>query len=216
MKKIVMTFGFIFLLTACLSAQVNKTTNYKAAESGKCFNENSKIVNIGMGLGYRSYYKYGKGNGWSHRTSPAFNISYEQALKAPVGPGLIGIGGFLGYQRSVLRNDNYFYDNHKYYYEHLWTYMFLAVRAAYHADALVFEKGEIYFGAALGLRFNTYRYYNNSPDPHKQNYEVREGSIAPRFSVFAGGRYYLTNNLGAFMELGYGISYLNLGLSIKF
>ena len=35
------------------------------------------------------------------------------------------------------------------------------------------------------------------------------------FSLFVGGRYYFTNNVGVFMELGYGISYLTVGLNFK-
>jgi hypothetical protein len=35
------------------------------------------------------------------------------------------------------------------------------------------------------------------------------------YNVFVGGRYYFTDNIGAFAELGYGISILNLGLCVK-
>ena len=36
------------------------------------------------------------------------------------------------------------------------------------------------------------------------------------FSIHVGGRYYFTDNFGAFAEVGYGIAYANLGVSLKF
>lgn len=212
-----MLVGTLLLSAFCLPAQANKTKfSASVVESSKAFEPGTKVLNLGIGFGARNYYNYSNGRGWSHRTYPAFSLSYEQALNKPVGPGLLGLGAYLGYQRSVTRYDDYYYNNNKYYYEHSWTNMFIAFRAAYHADALVFDKGEIYFGASLGLRFQTYKYFNNSPDPDKDRYRVTQGSTWPGYSVFAGGRYYFTNNLGAFAEIGYGMSYLNLGLSLKF
>ena len=35
-------------------------------------------------------------------------------------------------------------------------------------------------------------------------------------SVFVGGRYHFTDNLAGFVELGYGVAYLNLGLAYQF
>ena len=36
------------------------------------------------------------------------------------------------------------------------------------------------------------------------------------WSLFLGARYFFTENVGAFAELGYGISNLNLGVTFKF
>ena len=36
------------------------------------------------------------------------------------------------------------------------------------------------------------------------------------FTAFVGARYFFAKNLGGFAELGYGVSYLNLGLAYKF
>lgn len=35
-------------------------------------------------------------------------------------------------------------------------------------------------------------------------------------SVFAGGRYCFTNNIAAFVEVGYGATFFNGGISFKF
>lgn len=35
------------------------------------------------------------------------------------------------------------------------------------------------------------------------------------YSTYIGARYFITENIGAFAEAGYGVSYLNLGVTIK-
>ena len=35
-------------------------------------------------------------------------------------------------------------------------------------------------------------------------------------TAYVGGNYLFTGNIGAFGELGYGVSYLTLGLTVKF
>ncbi|UOQ72630.1 hypothetical protein [Hymenobacter cellulosilyticus] len=34
--------------------------------------------------------------------------------------------------------------------------------------------------------------------------------------IFAGARYFITNNVGAFTEVGYDMNYLKLGVTAKF
>jgi hypothetical protein len=176
--------------------------------AGRSFDSDSKLLNVGIGLGGVNYYN----NGWgrSYHRSPAFSLTYEQALPDKVGPGYLGLGGYLGFQNAFYRY-NYTYND--YYYRHSWNYWLLAARAAYHLDVLNWEKGEIYFGAIIGLRIQTYHYSSNSPD--KDLHRLNDRSIYPTGSLLAGGRYYLTNKVAAFMEAGYGISFLTLGVTFK-
>ena len=39
---------------------------------------------------------------------------------------------------------------------------------------------------------------------------------AAGFSFYVGGKYFFTNNFAALAELGYGVSYLNVGVALKF
>ena len=197
-----------------LNAQ-NKKSNSNQSTGNGCFNESSKILNIGVGFGSRGYYRYSKGFGYAYRSTPAFSLSYEQALKNKLGPGYLGIGGYLGYQSAYLNYDNYYYNNSKYYYRHNWKYMVFAARAAYHLDVLNTSKAELYFGAMLGLRYTSYKYETNSIDPNKNLYELNNSSIYPSYSFFIGGRYYFAPKVAAFAEFGYGISYITLGVSFK-
>lgn len=181
----------------------------------KCFNENSKILNTGVGAG-SGYYGLYKGTGYSYKSSPAFSITYEQALPKKLGPGYLGIGAYLGYQSASSRYNNVYYGGAYYYYEHKWRSFLVAARAAYHLDFLNSERAEVYAGVIAGLRIQTYTYNSNNPDPYyKDYYRLNEGRVFPAYSLFAGARWYFVQNVGVFAELGYGISYGTIGFSFK-
>ena len=209
----------------CQTPKDKKEQKQKSSTStsdSKCFDESTHILNIGCGIGYSRYYSSYRNKGYRYRSSPSFNISYEQAYPKKVGPGFIGIGAYLGYQRSssTYNYNNYFYNGYygNYYYKNSWSNTIVAARAAYHLDELNTKDGEVYFGVMIGFRIQTYRYTtnNNYGDPYESNYNARSISINPSLSVFAGGRWYVAKNVALFGEVGYGITYLNGGLSIKF
>jgi hypothetical protein len=219
MKKIISVFTAILVflsLTITAQNKKNKNTSSSAGDGSKCFGAGTKVINLGVGFLGAGYYRYNRGHGYSYRSSPAFSLSYEQGLPSKLGPGYLGLGAYLGYKTASYRYDNYYYKGDKYFYSHRWTYIFIAARAAYHPEPLIFQKGEVYFGGVLGVRIQTYNYENNSPDPDKDYYRASGGTVYPGYSLFVGGRYYFTNSVGAFAEIGYGISYLTLGLSFKF
>jgi hypothetical protein len=212
MKKVIyLILASFFLLSSLTKAQSNKSTSSNA----KCFDENSHILNIGIGFGPR-YYSYGRGGGYTYRSTPAISLSYEQAIKEKLGPGYLGVGAYFGYQRASFTYDDYFYNNTKYYYKHSWNYTLIAARAAYHLDILNIENAELYFGAILGLRFQSYKYETNSIDPNRDLYQLNNRAVYPSYSLFVGGRWYFKPKIALFGELGYGISYITGGLSFKF
>lgn len=194
--------------------------NSTSGSGAKCFDENSHILNLGIGFGGGNYYSGYRGYGYSYKSSPAFSLSYEQAYPKKLGPGYLGIGAYLGYQ-SASSTYNYFYDDNNvkgyYYSKHSWNNFMIAARGAYHFDILNFEKGEFYVGLLAGLRIQNYRYDSNNPDPYAYNfYRYNSGNVYPTYSFFVGGRWYFANNVALFGELGYGISYATAGLSFKF
>jgi hypothetical protein len=215
MKRIITaTLSLIVLLNVSTSSAQNGKNNASSNAAGAhCFDGSSKVLNLGVGFG-GSYYHYNRGHGYSYRQTPAFSLTYEQALKEKAGPGFIGLGGYLGYQTARYRYD-YGYDNNNYYYQHRWNYIVLAVRGAYHLDVLNTEKAELYFGAIAGLRIQTYKYETNDDGPFRYQNRETGGSVYPALSLFVGGRWYFKPNIGLFGEVGYGISYLTLGLSFK-
>lgn len=196
-------------------------SSFLKKESGeKCFNENTHIINLGVGFGGRSYYsRYSGVNVTRYGTTPAISLTYEQALPKKLGPGYLGIGAYFGFQRSYYEYDNGYYDPflnyNTYYYRHNWNYYMIAARAAYHWDVLNAKNAEVYAGAIVGVRFQTHNYKTNDPGG-KDPYPLSQSSVYPAYSAFAGARWYFVPSVGLFAEVGYGISYATVGFSFKF
>lgn len=208
--------GIIVLSSSAFAGETvgSTPTNLKSKESGtgeKCFNESTHLINLGIGIGGGSYYSAVGYDSYSR--SPALSITYEQPWSQKLGPGFLGVGGYLGYQNAHYRNNHYTSAN--YYYEHNWNYMMLAGRAAYHWDVLNSEKAEVYAGAIIGLRIQSYNYVTNNPNSNGDT-RLNEGNVYPIFSAFAGARWYFAKNVAFYGEVGSGISYLTGGLSFKF
>ena len=72
----------------------------------KCFNENTHIINLGVGFGNPSYHSvYYGGKGYRYGQTPAFSFTYEQALPKKVGPGSLGLGAYFGFQHEYYDYD---------------------------------------------------------------------------------------------------------------
>ncbi|MCW3085664.1 MAG: hypothetical protein JWP12_3030 [Bacteroidetes bacterium] len=198
----------------------DNTTN-RVAQSGssgeKCFDEGTHIINLGAGFGSAGYYRVYRGAGYDYGATPAISLTYEQPLPKKVGPGYIGVGAYFGFQHIHARYDyyDYYFGNSPYYYEHTWNNYMIAARAAYHWDVLNSKRAEVYAGAIIGVRIQTYTYSTNNADP-AYNHELNDGTVYPAYSLFAGARWYFAKNVAVFGELGYGISFATGGLSFKF
>jgi hypothetical protein len=218
MKYVKKTYLLVMMLCSYLGT-INAQDNTNDNSSEKCFNENTHVMNFGVGFGNNNYYTAYRGNGYHYKSSPAFSFSYEQAFRKKLGPGFLGLGAYLGYQ-GASSTYNYHWDkngyDNNYYYKNSWNNFMVAARGAYHFDFLNSKRAEVYFGALAGLRIQSYQYETNNPDPYAVNYSVNSGRVFPTFSVFAGARWYFVKNVALFAEAGYGISYLTGGLSIKF
>ena len=165
-----------------------------AAAPGGTFDVGTSVVNLGLGLG--THYTYGIGTGTS--VSPAFSASFERGLVA-VGPGIVGVGLFAGYQSA-----SYEYLGYK----DKFTDIIITARAAFHYPLL--DKLDTYGGAGLGLRRVGFSPGFSGPTT------VDYGSTGMVLGLFVGGRYYFTDSIGAFAELGYDQTFLKVGLAVKF
>jgi hypothetical protein len=93
-----------------------------------------------------------------------------------------------------------------------YTYTVIGARGSYHANELLKlenPKVDLYGGATLYYRRYSYKYTETS-----QTYTNSSGGSAG-IAFHVGGRYMFTDNIGGFAEVGYGISPLLLGLTIK-
>lgn len=167
---------------------------------GQYFKEKDKVLNLGIGLGTALY----SGSYYS-MTVPPLSASFEYGLKEGVGPGVIGIGGYLG-----IAGSKYEYSYPGYDWGWKYTYTVIGARGTYHLVDLA-DKFDFYGGLMLGYvivsskETGTHTYYS----------DAAKSSFA-NLSIFAGARYYLQDNFALMAELGYGVAILNLGVSFKF
>lgn len=208
-KKRMSLFSVIIMLCSIGIRYANAgTPEFSLADREKCFNESSRLINAGIGMG--KHYYVGTGS-YSSFTSPSFCFSYEQPWPKRIGPGYLGVGGYLGYQNSHYRTLS-----SGYYYEHSWNYMMITGRAAYHWDVLNSEKAEVYAGTLVGIRAQLYNYETNDLGPNSNIYKYsRGGGAFPVFSMFAGARWYFAKNIAVYGEAGSGVSYITGGLTFR-
>ncbi|AHJ99318.1 hypothetical protein Hsw_3723 [Hymenobacter swuensis DY53] len=168
------------------------------------FRKGTTMVNLGIGLGLG----YGYGFGGSLKSTPAASLSLEKGILDGIGPGVIGIGGLIGYK-------GYHYDYPGTDYKAQWNNVIMLVRGTYHYDLLQNNKLDTYAGVSLGVRIERYKdtYYS---DALGGRYDNSYGGANAEAGIFIGARYFLTDNIGGFAEAGYDMSYLKLGLTARF
>lgn len=154
------------------------------------YDEGQIDINAGLGL----IPTFGLGN-----VQMPLSLSVDYAVQEDVGIGDIGIGGYLGYSNSTEDDPNYGKITRAYY--------IAGVRGTYHVDFI--EGVDTYFGVLAALRIATLEVENNP----FSNLPAAGGGTG--YSLFAGGRYYFSENVGVFAEVGYGISIINAGLSFR-
>ena len=159
------------------------------------FKAGDNVLSLGLGIGSSLDH-----SGYTSQL-PGFSINFEHGQWDVDGPGNISIGGYLGFKSFKYEN---------YYYTEKINYTIIGVRSAYHFNMIKVDHLDVYGG--LMLSYNILNYSYSGSDIYSGNDD--DNSIG--VSLYAGGRYYLANNIAAFLELGYGVAYLNIGGSYKF
>jgi hypothetical protein len=160
--------------------------------SAQAYEQGGKQLNVGIGLGSTL-----TGSGLSS-TVPPLGISFEYGLKEK-----ISIGGYLGYAGAKSESFGW-----------KWTYNYIVfgARGSYHFATS--DKLDPYVGAIIG--YNAASVSVEKP----AGYTGPDLAAASAGGVIIGGhlgaRYMFTDQLGAFGELGYGIAFLQLGVTAKF
>ena len=174
-----------------------------AAGAGGPFGVGTHALNLGIGLGSR--YGYGSGllGGGSSSVSPALSLSYEQGILA-LGPGVLGVGVFAGYQGASY--DLGGGDKWKY------TDLMVTLRGAFHYP--VTPEFDAYGGLGLGVRRLGSAWSGPAGSLFQGAGDVSSTDLTT--GLFVGGRYFFTERLGAFAELGYDQTYLKAGLTARF
>jgi hypothetical protein len=190
MKKIIGILSFAMLI------------NFNATSQSFEIGDNM----LGLGIGIGGNYGYGSLTG-----SPSIGLYYENGVTEIGTVGILGIGGYVGY-KSYKDEYSYFGYSAKY------SYKFITVgaRGAFHYTGLDVEKFDPYAGLMLGYNIasSTVKETGTASIFSNSNYNDASGSV--NFSGFVGARYFLTDNVAAFAELGFGVSYLTIGAAYKF
>ena len=155
---------------------------------------------IGAGIGFGSSLL---GSGAYSNSTPGLSVQYERGNWDVGGPGVISLGGYLGYK-------SYTYDN--IYYDARWTYVILGLRSAYHYTGFDNKQWDPYGGLMLSYSFADYSYESNITG---FQYGGDTYGNHMSLSLYLGSRYYFSSQWSAFAELGYGISFLSLGAAYK-
>jgi len=162
------------------------------------FQKGTNIISAGVGLG-SSILSY---SGASQ--TPALSLQYERGVWDVGGPGVISLGGYVGYKGYSYSATDY---------SEKWHYTVLGVRSAYHYNGLNVDKLDLYGGVMLSYNILSYSYSDNL------GYNVSDnGSYGSTvgLSLYVGARYFFTDNLAVLAEFGYGVAYLNVGIAAKF
>lgn len=192
-------------------AQKKKTEPLKSDfQSEQWLKNGNFLVNVGIGLGspyYPSYYG---------TLIPPFSLSADYLISIPNDPlkGKLGIGGLIGFGSARYRSA-FFNPSGNVRYNYTWTYTYFLVGARANYHILMAKKVDLYLGIMAALRFGTHRFSSDfdgfnrawATTPHT-------GWFLP--GVYIGCRYFFTNNIAVFGELGYNVSWLTGGISFKF
>lgn len=185
-KLLLLLFVVVFSLTQLLAQE-------------STFKQGDKVLNLGIGIGSTyytgSYYKIGV---------PPISASLEVGVADGIlDKGSIGVGGYLGYS------------SHKYSYSYIgytdsWSYsnFIIGARGVFHYPLV--NKLDTYTGLLLGFDIASSKWTGTGT----QTTHASTGGVA--YAWFVGGRYYFTDKFAGMLELGYGITYLNIGVALKF
>jgi hypothetical protein len=169
-------------------------TQLKAQEP--TFSKGDKVLNLGFGLGSTLY------SGFYYKSMiPPLSASVDVGIVDNVlEKGVIGVGGYLGYSSYKLDYSSYG-----------WKYsnLILGGRGTFHYPLV--DKLDTYAGLLLGFNVSTTKEFGSVLPG---TFHSSNGGIV--YSAFVGAKYYLKDNVALFGEFGYGISYLTLGVSLKF
>ncbi len=161
------------------------------------FFKGDKILNLGLGLGTTlytgSFYKMG---------IPPLSASLEiGVVDEIIEKGSVGVGPYLGFASYKWEYSGWGYK---------YTNIIIGGRGNFHYPLI--EKFDTYTGLLIGFNIVSAKEFGN----FIPGYDYSSASSGLEWSWFVGGRYYFTETIAGMVELGFGIAYLNLGVSMKF
>ena len=192
--KVLLVFMFCTVFSAGINAQ-------------NTFSQGDNNINLGIGIGSTL-----GGHGYKS-TLPTLSISYERGIIDELfdDKSSLGIGGYFGYATNKYEWPNATGKNK---YGFNYSYIIIGARGALHYQLL--DKLDTYGGVFMGFNIIRHDTYGKWDDTFITQPTAPATGNALGWSIFVGARYYFHENIAAFAEFGYGISILQLGISLKF
>jgi hypothetical protein len=186
-KTKIMKRNLLFAAALVLSLFANNVFAQKS--SGFTDVSGTNFLNAGIGLG-----SYGLSGTGGLPLTASFEHGFSKNISAGVEAGLI--------QRKFAIDWKY-------------TYLVFGARGSYHLNEalkIASPQLDVYGGAGLFYRHFKVKYNDHTEDEF--DFKSSGGDVV--FELHAGARYMFSEKVGAYAELGYGISPLKLGVSLKF
>lgn len=136
------------------------------------------------------------------------NVSYDQGFMDVGGPGVISLGGSVGFGRRSY-NDGGFYS---------WSAnrTYLAFRGAYHYNGLDEKNFDLYGGLEAGFGIISNRYVGSTIGNNVYYSTSTYSSGYVRINPFIGMRYFFTDKFGVMAETSVALfNGLNAGITFK-
>ncbi len=162
-------------------------------------------------------------SGMAQSTNGFTDVKGMNFLNAGIGLGTYGMSGTgglpvnasfeHGFTKNISAGAGIGYVQKKYASYWKYSYFIFGLRGSYHLNEVLkvaSDKLDVYAGA--GLLYTRYKFkYSDHNDELYLNSSGGDVDI----ELHAGARYFFKDKLGAFAELGYGISPLQLGVAVK-
>ncbi|MFI5172022.1 MAG: outer membrane beta-barrel protein [Chitinophagales bacterium] len=178
----------------------------------QAFEEGNMVFSIGYGfpnLVGAIFNAYETFDGYNSSSLGPIFIKGEYAVNDHIGVGLA-----IGYSSTTVEwnYDDFDAQGDPVVYTSSWKYSSLGIlaRVNWHfGDSDVFDP---YFGVGMGYRTGNYTFDSTDPDA----LEDQLSTLVPfGFETTVGARYFFTDNIGAYAELGFAKAPFQIGLAIK-
>jgi len=162
-------------------------------------------IGIGPSAGYWGTYSGG---------TPAFRIALDHGIKE-IGPGTLSLGGALGFFNKYYKST--YYDHNNYIHNYKWSYNYFSavVRGGYYYN--LSEAGipdmNVYGGLGLGLLYLSFKDTYDGPHDGYSSYNYSGTDFL--FNLYLGANYFFNDKTAAYLEFGYDISYVTVGVTFK-
>ncbi|MCL2414487.1 MAG: hypothetical protein FWC94_04455 [Bacteroidales bacterium] len=203
MKKFILTVCFLSFFSVAAHAE---HFAFKIGENRASF---------GIGFGWMNKGDRFGGGTWNF---PSPNALVERSILPFRDFGFLSVGAQFGFHHGH-RNHSASGDIPRF--REFWTSFYFVPRVAlyfheiFHPDDFP-ERIDLYVGVGLGFNYLSHGLssdvtWESLGPTHRDNSGFKFG-----YHFFVGGRYYFRENMAVFAEIGYGLSFLNVGITLRY